>query len=83
MAQESAENIQKLKSCWDAGDSACVAETRSRIELDENAYTDEFLKKTWPLTLRSPASTDINMFIFYSQWLIRIDRLQQGHHHAH
>lgn len=40
MAQESAENIQKLKSCWDAGDAACVAETRSKIELDEKAYTE-------------------------------------------
>ncbi|MFV8986363.1 hemagglutinin repeat-containing protein [Serratia fonticola] len=40
MAQESAENIQKLKSCWDAGDAACVADTRSRIELDEKAYTE-------------------------------------------
>ena len=39
MAQESAENIQKLKSCWDAGDAACVADTRSKIELDEKAYT--------------------------------------------
>ncbi len=25
MARESAENILKLKSCWDAGDTACVA----------------------------------------------------------
>ncbi len=40
MAQESAENIQKLKSCWDAGDAACVADTRSKIELDEKAYTE-------------------------------------------
>uniref|UniRef100_UPI00390821B3 hemagglutinin repeat-containing protein n=1 Tax=Lelliottia wanjuensis TaxID=3050585 RepID=UPI00390821B3 len=40
MAQESAENIQKLKSCWDGGDAACVAETRSKIELNENAYTE-------------------------------------------
>jgi filamentous hemagglutinin len=40
MAQESAKNIQKLKSCWDAGDAACVADTRSKIELDEKAYTE-------------------------------------------
>lgn len=40
MAKESAENILKLKSCWDAGDAACVAETRSKIELDEKAYTE-------------------------------------------
>ncbi|MBT8498436.1 AT-2 family transporter [Pantoea agglomerans] len=40
MAQESAENIQKLKSCWDAGDATCVADTRSKIELYEKAYTE-------------------------------------------
>lgn len=40
MARESAENILKLKSCWDAGDAACVADTRSKIELDEKAYTE-------------------------------------------
>ncbi|CNK85518.1 Possible hemagglutinin (DUF638) [Yersinia intermedia] len=40
MAQESADNIQKLKSCWDAGDADCVADTRSKIELDEKAYTE-------------------------------------------
>ncbi|MBO8136442.1 VENN motif pre-toxin domain-containing protein, partial [Dickeya fangzhongdai] len=38
MAKESAENIQKLKSCWDAGDSACVAAMRSQIETDGKAY---------------------------------------------
>lgn len=40
MAQESAENIQKLKSCWDAGNATCVADTRSKIELYEKAYTE-------------------------------------------
>jgi len=40
MAKESAENIQKLKSCWDAGDTACVADSRSKMELDEKAYTE-------------------------------------------
>ena len=40
MAQESAENIQKLKSCWEAGDAACVAETRTQIELSDSAYTE-------------------------------------------
>ncbi|WP_206426345.1 hypothetical protein [Pectobacterium atrosepticum] len=40
MAKESAENIQKLKSCWDAGDSACVAEVRTQIELNDKAYTE-------------------------------------------
>ncbi|MES4611348.1 MAG: VENN motif pre-toxin domain-containing protein [Ewingella sp.] len=40
MARESAENVQKLKSCWDAGDATCVADTRSKIELDEKAYTE-------------------------------------------
>jgi len=39
MAKESAENIQKLKSCWDAGDSACVAAMRSQIETDGKAYS--------------------------------------------
>ncbi|MCK1970570.1 VENN motif pre-toxin domain-containing protein [Franconibacter sp. IITDAS19] len=39
MAKESAENILKLKSCWDAGDTACVAQMRTQIELNENAYT--------------------------------------------
>ncbi|WP_026595034.1 VENN motif pre-toxin domain-containing protein, partial [Dickeya dianthicola] len=38
MAKESAENIQKLKSCWDAGDSACVAAMRSQIETDGKTY---------------------------------------------
>ena len=38
MAKESAENIQKLKSCWDAGDSACVTAMRSQIETDGKAY---------------------------------------------
>ncbi|WP_350239062.1 hemagglutinin repeat-containing protein [Pectobacterium colocasium] len=38
MAKESAENIQKLKSCWEAGDSACVAAMRSQIETDGKAY---------------------------------------------
>ncbi|WP_275899387.1 hemagglutinin repeat-containing protein [Pectobacterium polaris] len=38
MAKESAENIQKLKSCWDAGDSACVAAMHSQIETDGKAY---------------------------------------------
>ena len=40
MAKESAENIQKLKSCWDSGDAACVADTRSKIELNDKAYTE-------------------------------------------
>jgi len=40
MAQESAANIQQLKLCWDAGDTACVAESRSKIELNEKAYTE-------------------------------------------
>ncbi|WP_256852905.1 hemagglutinin repeat-containing protein [Pantoea sp. Fr+CA_20] len=39
MAKESAENVQKLKSCWDAGDASCVADIRSKIELDDKAYT--------------------------------------------
>jgi len=39
MAKESAGNVQKLKSCWDAGDASCVADIRSKIELDEKAYT--------------------------------------------
>ncbi|EQA4282139.1 VENN motif pre-toxin domain-containing protein [Cronobacter dublinensis] len=38
MAKESAENVLKLKSCWDAGDSACVAQMRTQIELNEKAY---------------------------------------------
>ncbi|MHA7845174.1 hemagglutinin repeat-containing protein [Serratia sp. D1N4] len=40
MAQESADNIQKLKSCWDAGDATCVADTRAKIELSDKAYTE-------------------------------------------
>ncbi|MBK0000013.1 hemagglutinin repeat-containing protein [Erwinia sp. S38] len=40
MAKESAENIQKLKSCWDSGNAACVADTRAKIELDDKTYTD-------------------------------------------
>ncbi|UBN56131.1 hemagglutinin repeat-containing protein [Pantoea agglomerans] len=39
MAKESAENILKLKSCWEAGDTACVAQMRTQIELNEKAYT--------------------------------------------
>lgn len=39
MAKESAENIQALKSCWDAGDTACVTTMRTKIELSDNAYT--------------------------------------------
>ncbi|MCK6906791.1 hemagglutinin repeat-containing protein [Enterobacter roggenkampii] len=39
MAKESAENILKLKTCWDAGDTACVVQMRTLIELDEKAYT--------------------------------------------
>ncbi|EOC3061408.1 VENN motif pre-toxin domain-containing protein [Cronobacter dublinensis] len=39
MAKESAENVLKLKSCWDAGDTACVAQMRTQIELNEKAYT--------------------------------------------
>ncbi|MEL0580565.1 hypothetical protein AACK17_18775 [Pectobacterium punjabense] len=38
MVKESAENIQKLKSCWDAGDSACVTAMRNQIETDGKAY---------------------------------------------
>lgn len=40
MAKESAENIQKLKSCWDSGDAACVADLRSKIELSDQEYTE-------------------------------------------
>ncbi|AJQ53653.1 hypothetical protein RY45_05970 [Aeromonas hydrophila] len=39
MAEESADNIQKLKVCWDAGDGACVTRMRNQIELTEKAYT--------------------------------------------
>lgn len=39
IAKESAENINKLKGCWDAGDTACVAKMREQIETDRNAYT--------------------------------------------
>ncbi|MFH2814095.1 hypothetical protein ABK803_12540 [Enterobacter ludwigii] len=39
MAKESAENILKLKTCWDAGDTACVVQMRTLIELDEKAFT--------------------------------------------
>ena len=40
MAKESAENVQKLKSCWEAGNSACVEATGKEIELSEKAYTE-------------------------------------------
>ncbi|WP_326489431.1 hemagglutinin repeat-containing protein [Pectobacterium versatile] len=40
MAKESAENVQKLKSCWEAGDSACVEAIGKEIELSEKAYTE-------------------------------------------
>lgn len=40
MAKESSENVQKLKACWDAGDTACVAKMRTQIELSQQAYTD-------------------------------------------
>ena len=40
MAKESAENIQKLKTCWDVGDTTCIADMRSKIELSDNAYTE-------------------------------------------
>lgn len=40
LAKESADNIQKLKSCWDAGDSACVTQMRATIDLNEAAYTE-------------------------------------------
>lgn len=39
MAKESAENILKLKTCWDAGDTACVVQMHTLIELDEKAFT--------------------------------------------
>lgn len=39
MAKESPENILKLKTCWDAGDTACVVQMRTLIELDEKAFT--------------------------------------------
>ncbi|WP_421235496.1 DUF637 domain-containing protein [Aeromonas enteropelogenes] len=39
MAKESADNIQKLKTCWEAGDGTCVARMRNQIELTEKAYT--------------------------------------------
>ncbi|MDR6576130.1 hemagglutinin repeat-containing protein [Pseudomonas extremaustralis] len=39
IAKESAENINKLKGCWDAGDTVCVAKMREQIETDRNAYT--------------------------------------------
>lgn len=32
MAKESAENILKLKSCWEARDTACVAQMRTQID---------------------------------------------------
>jgi hypothetical protein len=37
MVQESAANIQQLKLCWDASDTACVTELRSKIELNDKA----------------------------------------------
>ncbi|HDS1118220.1 TPA: VENN motif pre-toxin domain-containing protein, partial [Pluralibacter gergoviae] len=40
MAKESAENVQKLKSCWDSGDAACVADMRAKMELSDQAYTE-------------------------------------------
>ncbi|WP_213202283.1 VENN motif pre-toxin domain-containing protein [Erwinia rhapontici] len=40
MAKESADNIQKLKSCWDAGDTVCVKKIGDTIELSEKAYTE-------------------------------------------
>ncbi|WP_456309376.1 hemagglutinin repeat-containing protein [Serratia proteamaculans] len=40
MAKESADNIQKLKSCWDAGDAVCVKKIGDTIELSEKAYTE-------------------------------------------
>ncbi|MGP3591080.1 VENN motif pre-toxin domain-containing protein [Vagococcus sp. WN89Y] len=38
MAKESADNIQHLKSCWDAGDQACVEAIAAKIELGDKAY---------------------------------------------
>ncbi|KFB99281.1 hemolysin [Trabulsiella guamensis ATCC 49490] len=39
MAKESAENVLKLKSCWEAGDTACVVQLGAQIELNEQVYT--------------------------------------------
>ena len=40
MAKESAENVQKLKACFDAKDDACAKKIGSTIELSEKAYTE-------------------------------------------
>ena len=40
MAKESAENVQKLKSCGDSGDAVCVADICSKMELSDQAYTE-------------------------------------------
>ncbi|AVY96920.1 hypothetical protein DAI21_04090 [Lelliottia sp. WB101] len=40
IAKESSDNVQKLKACWDAGDTQCVAQMRNQIELSQQAYTD-------------------------------------------
>ncbi|MDZ9115801.1 hypothetical protein SNC47_12835 [Escherichia coli] len=39
MAKESAENVLKLKSCWESGDTACVVQLGAQIELNEQVYT--------------------------------------------
>lgn len=40
MAKESAENVLKLKSCWESGDTACVVQLGAQIELNEQVYTE-------------------------------------------
>ena len=38
IAKESAANVEKLKACWDAGDTVCVSVMRAKIEDNQNAY---------------------------------------------
>ncbi|WP_371328855.1 VENN motif pre-toxin domain-containing protein [Gilliamella sp. A7] len=44
MAVESAANISKLKSCWEAGDQVCVAEMRYKISLIDTYYRELYIQ---------------------------------------